>query len=919
MSTDYEQLLAHFQQLIEVPPEQRPALLESLDLDAETRSELAALLAADARFDTRLERAFYYGAERFAAKPQGLVLGPWRVLRELGAGGMGTVFLAERADGAFRQQVAVKVLRGFPTEEGSRRLRLERRLLATLDHPYIARLIDGGETDDGQPYLVMEYVEGEPITAHVARQNLDVAARVALLDRVAEAVAHAHQRLVIHRDLKPSNVLVRADGTPRVLDFGVAKLLGADGDSSGTSTRVWTPGYASPEQKAGAAVTTATDVYALGILLGELLTGRRPDGRPSDPPLAAVAPDRDLSGIVAKATQEEVSARYPTVEALRDDLARWREGRPVRAARMTTLYRLRKFIRRHRVGVGAGVLLLIALLAFLWQLNVERSRALAAEALAEQRRIRAEQAAETARGTLDFFAKVLADVSPEQTGSRTLTIDDWLERASARLARELPTDAPEAALYGGYLGAMYGSLGDTAKAIARLEPALARLEAQALDGSALYADLASNLAGQLFAAGRTQDAAAWSRRAAAAWRRQADAGDVRAPLRAAMAEGYAHYLLGELEAAVASYRAGLALPVPANADAQVRDLRAVAAQFVADSLKALGRSEEALALLDQARAELLATGGARTLSAARIERVRSDTLLTLGRSAEALAASEAALAINAEIHGPRGRLYAALLNQRGIVLNELGRFSESRAAFVAALEAARAAGVAEDPIVRGNLANACDSVGDAACARQELERLLADPDARAAVLPGQRRQWQQMLGRALSQSGDYDAARRLLEDTLAAVLKEDGPSSPNAAATLIHLARNEQRAARYASALDYARRARAVYAAIVPPGHYIYAVIDRIEGYVALGQQRLDEATRLLEAHHAATLAGDGPESLWGALAGLDLAALRHAQGRDDEARALLREHLPRVRGTVLPTHVDRAAAEKLAASLGVE
>lgn len=917
---DDHRLAELFDALVGLDAEARALALDEAGLDPAQRSELEALLEADRSHDTRIERALAGAAARArsaAAPPlgEGATIGPWQVEREIGAGGMGTVFLVHRADAGDAQRCALKLLRGFPTEEGRNRLRQERRVLASLEHPYIARLIDGGETGDGQPYFVMEYVDGEPATAYAARHGLNAAERVALADRIAEAVAHAHQRLVIHRDLKPSNVLVRDDGTPRVLDFGVAKLIELGDSGAATSTRVWTPGYASPEQKAGQAVTTAADVYALGVLLRELLSGKRPDGAPCQPLLAAVGVDADLAGVLNKATAGNPGERYATVEALRDDLARWRDGRPVRAARDTALYRARKFVGRHRGSVSVVVLVLIALAGFIVRLGVERDRALEAEALAEQRRIAAEKAAETARGTLDFFAGVLADVAPERMATRAITLDDWLAGAARRLDRELPAQSPEAALYGGYLGVLHASLGDTAQAIERIEAALVQLEARELADGAMYASLAESLAGQLMNAGRTADAAVWSRRAAAAWRRLAAGGAERYLRDAAMAEGYASYVLGEMDAAVASYREVLAMPVVQ--DAESRDLRAQAAYTLGAALNTLGRSGEAIVVLDAAVRELKTRGGENSVVAARLQRSRSETLSALGRSAEALDAIDVALAVNDAIFGSHGSLRGRLLNQRGAVLNDLGRFNDARFAFEAALAAAQTGGEPVAAATRSNLANTCDSIGDNACARAQLEQLLADPQALAALLPQQRRQLKQMLGRALSQGGEYAAARRVLEQALVEVLAEDGATSPNAAATLLHLARNDQRDGRWQSALDYARRAREAYAAIVPAGHFVFASIDRIQGFVALGQGRIDDAAQLLEGYHAATLAGDGADSLWAALASLDLAALRHAQGRDDDARELLRLNLPRVRDTVLPTHPDRAAAEDLARRLG--
>jgi serine/threonine-protein kinase len=712
---------------------------------------------------------------------------------------------------------------------------------------------------------------------------------------------------------------VRADGTPRVLDFGVAKLVDVAGDTGGTSTRVWTPGYASPEQKAGQAVTTATDVYALGVLLRELLTGQRPDGGACDPPLAPVALDADLRGIVAKATAEEADARYPTVEALRDDLARWRDGRPVRAARDTALYRARKFVRRHRGSVSLVLLVLVALGAFVWRLGVERNRALEAEALAEQRRVAAEQAADTAQGTLDFFAGVLAEIAPERSASRTITIDDWLDRAASRLAREQAGDSPESALLGGYLGALHGSLGDTAKAIERLEPALTQLQERGLDRGSLFAGLASTLAGEMMEAGRPQDAAEWSRRAAEAWRALAQAGDPIAPIHDAMAVGYAHYVLGALEPAVAAYRAALAVPAIRGDDPAVRDLRGESAYMLGGSLNTLGRRDEAIAALDAALAEVEAGGGGQTAVAVRLHRTRSEILSALGRNSDALAAIDSALAIDRTVFGGRGSLYANLMNQRGVALNDLARYPEAREAFAEAVRAWRAATGGDDPVVRLNLATVCDSVGDNDCARTEFEALLGDPKAQQAFQPQGRLQIRQMLGRALSQGGNYRDARSVLEAVLGDAIAEEGAASPNTAAILITLARNELRDRRWDAALEHARRTREAYATLVPAGHYVFAAIDRIEGFVAIGQGRLDDAARLLESYHDATVASDGADSFWAAIAGLDLAQLRHAQGRDDEARELLGQHLPRVREAVLPSHPDRAAAEMLAVRLGVD
>ncbi|HSP20438.1 MAG TPA: protein kinase, partial [Myxococcaceae bacterium] len=395
----------------------------------------------------------------------------YRILRELGSGGMGSVFLAERADGQFRRQVALKVLRGFPTEDGKRRLRSERQVLAELDHPGIAKLLDGGETADGQPFLVLEYVEGETLHAAVARGQLDLGARVTLAERIAEAVAHAHQRLVVHRDLKPNNVMVTRDGTPRLLDFGVARLLTEIGDEQ--STRVYTPGYASPEQIAGGRIITRTDVYALGVLLHELVTGTRFDGRPLDPPLPQVRPDLDLRGIARKAAAEDADERYPSADAFLDDLRRWRAGLPVRARPDTALYRTARFVRRHQKAVAVAVLVLAITAGLLVRLQRENRRALRAEAASTVETLRAKQEAARAGRLLEFINQTFEAAAPDNARGKPLSASELVADARRRVELAVVSDADRPDVLG-LLAEIAGRIGDTKQS---LELAAAALEA----------------------------------------------------------------------------------------------------------------------------------------------------------------------------------------------------------------------------------------------------------------------------------------------------------------------------------------------------------------------------------------------------------------------------------------------------------
>ena len=326
-------------------------------------------------------------------------IGPWEIEREVGHGGMGTVFLGVRRSEGFRQTAAVKLVRrGMDSDFVLRRFRTEREILAGLDHPHIARLLDGGSTADGRPYFAMEFVEGRHLLDDCAARELDARQRVALFLEVCDAVAYAHRHLVVHRDLKPSNILVTPEGSPKLLDFGLARLLqpraGEAGERTETAFRLLTPDYASPEQVRGERITTATDIYSLGVVLYHLLAGRGPyrATRPSPEVIARAVceqeperpdVDRDLDNVVLMALRKEPERRYASVGAFADDLKRWLEGRPVVARKDTLGYRASKFISRHKAGTAfaaAGALVLCAAMAaVVWQARVATRERAAAE------------------------------------------------------------------------------------------------------------------------------------------------------------------------------------------------------------------------------------------------------------------------------------------------------------------------------------------------------------------------------------------------------------------------------------------------------------------------------------------------------------------------------------------------------------
>jgi serine/threonine-protein kinase len=498
-----------FAQALERPPEERVAFLaEACHDDAALLETLTELLAASEKAeeafggpaDVLVREAFQDDEDEDVLPPRtaGETVGRYRIVRELGQGGMATVYEAERADGTYEQRVAVKLLRHIDSPDIARRFQVETQILSSLTHPHIARLLDGGTTDDGQPYLVMELVVGEPVTEWADRHQLDIDGRLALFTQVADAVGFAHKHLIVHRDLKPSNVLVGHDGTVKLLDFGIAKLLEAEGPTATetqAATRWMTPGYASPEQILGRPVTTATDVHGLGLLLYELLAGKRPFGgegvsgfdldkaiceqiptRPSSvvTQSARVAAARgtdldrlrrrlsgDLDAIVGKALRKEPDERYASVQAMAKDIERHRTGFPVDARAGLRTYRARKFISRHRLGVGATAAIVVTLA--ISSITFWRQQVATADARDE-----AATEAENAGLVIDFLADVFRGRNPEQAPADTLTVRELLAWADERVSREF-ADRPvlQAQLYE-VLGSAYGNLGLTRNAMGNL-------------------------------------------------------------------------------------------------------------------------------------------------------------------------------------------------------------------------------------------------------------------------------------------------------------------------------------------------------------------------------------------------------------------------------------------------------------------
>jgi len=552
---------------------------------------------------------------------EGQRIGSYRIIRELGRGGMGSVYLADRADESFDKQVALKLIkRGMDSDAIIKRFVMERQILANLDHPNIARLIDGGTTDDGLPYFVLEYVEGTTITHYCDQHKLNTIGRVKLFRQVCTAVLFAHQNLIVHRDIKPSNIIVTEDGTPKLLDFGIAKLLSADRSSiEGTATigRLLTPEYASPEELCGLPITTSSDVYSLGVVLYELLSGHRPfnfqnrlpedvariitESQPLKPSVAithikdtrqtddgaheSLTPEAisctrdgsverlrrrlvgDLDNILLKALRSEPERRYASVQEFSEDLRRHLEGLPVHARPDTLSYRTSKFITRHKVGVAAAGLVLLTLLSATvitsWQARVaRRERDKAERRFAQVRKL--------ANSVLFEYHDGIEKL-PGSTPVREMLVRDalgYLDTLSQEagddpsLQRELAAAYKKVGDVQG--GANYGNTGDTHGMLESYRKALAILEAVASANPASRDDRRA-LAGTYIDVGIALDRAGdrgnkivMSRKALEIYQElcAADSGN---SLRSDLAKAYWHVAnasvtLGDLRSGIENYR-----------------------------------------------------------------------------------------------------------------------------------------------------------------------------------------------------------------------------------------------------------------------------------------------------------------------------------------------------------------------------
>ncbi|MFN0110098.1 MAG: tetratricopeptide repeat protein [Blastocatellia bacterium] len=785
------------------PAEREGHLTRICGDDEELRREVLELLAhetADGFLEEPIKHATFAVTQPSTDEMLGQRIGPYRLIRMVGRGGMGVVYEAARDDQQFDQRVALKIIkRGMDSDFVRERFLRERQILASLDHPYIARLLDGGATADGLPYFAMEFVEGEPITDYCQQQKFSLVAKLKLFRDVCASVQHAHQKLAVHRDLKPSNILVTADGTPKLLDFGIAKLLSPDPGEALTRTetavRLMTPDYASPEQVRGGTITTATDVYALGVVLYELLAERRPYqfdtyaplaieraicdtevARPSEAVGQSLKLGRQLTGdldnIVMMALRKEPMRRYQSVEKFSDDIRRYLDGLPVTARADTFTYRAGKFVRRHRVGVAAAALVLLSLLAGI----IGTTRA-AQQARAE--RDRANKAGAVAEATTKSLVAMFEFADPGKSKGNTITAKELLDQGAEKVVRELNGQPVVQAKLMDTIGGLYQSIGVYDRAQPLLEESL-KLRRQTL--GAEHADVATSLhhlAALAYEKGDYAGSESLNREALALRRRLlgAEHADMADSMNA----------LGQTLMALGKFAE--AEPLVREALAQRRKLLDPEHKDIAASLNGLGR-----------------------------------VLSEQGKFAEAAEIYRQSLTIHRKLYGEDHPFVASSLNNLAAMLHELGDYSGAESLFREALAMRRKLLGEEHSDVASSLGNLASLLQDKReydeaeqYYRQALElrrRLFGENHLKLTVTMNN-------LASLLAVKGDWAGCEALHRQTLAIRRKELSEEHHEVATSLNNIANVIYHRKQYAEAGQLQRQAIAIYQKSLKPDHWM--------------------------------------------------------------------------------------------------
>ncbi len=944
----WQRLQQLFEGALEVPAGRRFQWLhEACPDDEALRRQAESLIEHDTVTGTSIGEAVRSAAESAARlnEPQpGEPIGPYRLVRLLGRGGMGTVFLAERDDAQFHQTVAVKVVRaGSLTAETLSRFRAERQILAGLDHPNIARLLDGGELANGTPYVVIEHIDGEPITEYCGRRGLVIEDRIRLFQKVCSAVDYAHQRLVVHRDVKPGNILVTPAGEPKLLDFGIAKLLDPAADPSHTQThsRVMTPDYASPEQVRGEPVTTATDVYALGVLLYELLTGNRPYSAVTTDSFALqqaicveepVPPSSfeprlrgDLESILLKALRKEPARRYASVQQFSEDLQRYLEGYPVRARQDRWPYRAAKFARRNRAGVAASLAFPALLVAAVFAVAMEarraeserdravaaraqeerarraeqrereqaqqqRERAFAAEQMASREAARAREEAETARHVSTFLAEVFQGTDPFGRTTRPASIRDLVDRGARRLETELRGQPLVRASLQDIIGRVYGNLGDTAKGEPMIRGALATRRARLGGEHPETAASLLSLALVLLRRSEHVEAGSSASEAVRIWR--ASGGH-----RGELAEGLETLsvilqLKGEYPAAESSAREALAIR---------QKLYGGAHSSTGESYNALGallRSRGEFARAEQMfrkayQIQTKALGPDHPITGSRANNLAT-VLFQTGRYAEAEALFRQALGVYRADFGKEHSVVANAINNLATVLFQKRDLDEAEMLFREALALNRKL-VGEN---HSQTADSLNNLGRVLIARRDFGA--AEPVMRQAAEVRRKTQGKDHplvavaldgLGLIYREKGDFAAAEPLHRESLEIRRRRLRADHPALAVPLLGLAQVHLHFDRAADAEPLLRDALAFRRKALPAGHWETAEIASVLGGCLTVLGRYEEAESLLLASHPVLRKEQGEDSRIARETYHRVIALYRASNQPGKAEAYMRLH----------------------------
>ncbi|MEM1096218.1 MAG: serine/threonine-protein kinase [Bacteroidota bacterium] len=900
------------------PPEARAAFLaEACADDPVLCTEVQRLLDADAVEHELLDGQAADAVDVNAAfSREGTRVGPYVLRERLGAGGMGEVYRAERADGQFEQQVALKLIKlGMDSEQILRRFQSERQILARLQHPHIARLLDGGLLPDGRSYFAMAYIDGQPIDAYCASHDIGLRGRLALFETVCEAVRYAHVNLVVHRDLKPDNIFVTPEGQVKLLDFGIAKVLAADAAEAAFTQpgqAALTPAYAAPEHLRGEGVSTASDVYSLGVVLYELLTGVRPYEVPSASRLeaarivsetvpekpstrvarqpqvvevASAAPtptvtwQRHLAGdldiICLKALQNDPSRRYASVEAFADDIRRYLDGRPVLAQPDRFSYRASKFIRRHRwpvTSAAATLIIVIALVAFYTgQLAQERDRALVEQAKAEQ---------------VSAFLQDLFEVSgPGEARGATLTAQALLDSGAARIRTELAEQPEVQATMLAVIGNVYRRMGSVQQAAPLLEEAVVQQRAGL---GAAHPDVIGSMSrlAELYRDQGRYNASDSLHQVVLALRKR-----VFGAQHLEVAQSLNH--LGSLRRNQGDYEAAESLFVQALDHR--RRLADPESGMLVESLVDLanlytdmGEYEQAEMQYREALTISRKTRGDDAPGTITIMSNLAGLLYEKGDLAAAEVIDREALAVRRRLYPDGSANLAVSLSGLALTLQDQGKYEEAEALYREALAMDRRYLGDEHPYVAsdlGNLATLLYDMGDYERARPFYEESLA---LRRAIHPPNHpglMTAENNYAFFMMETGEFETSEAMLLDLLPRMQDALGEGHPRVGQTLHNLGRVRYKMGDYALAEERHRASLASWTASLGADHPYVALSRGSLGAVLTAQQDYAAAEPLLVESYPALAESFGPQSQHAQDALGRLIALYDVWGRPDEQR----------------------------------